>query len=253
MTIHGAKGLEFPVVFVPECDVIRRNTFSYVQWRRDEGISATLSVDMDEDTRRRRPGFYSYLARRDEAEEAAEYKRLFYVAATRAADKLYLSGAVANRGESWMAMARDALEDGAWTGVEVRDPVPVDMDGIAKRRKPPFVTPPSEAVEREVASPLVDRPTVVPMRSSTPVTALEVVERVFYSGPGLGLIRGSAGPRRHRALVRHRPASRPGRDGAPDGRCAVGGGRVSPVCRGERDAGLAGRHCPGGDSASSRH
>ena len=190
MTIHGAKGLEFPIVFVPECDVTRRNSFSYVQWRRDEGISATLSVDMDEDTRRRRPGFYSYLARRDEAEEAAEYKRLFYVAATRAADKLYLSGAVANRGESWMAMARDALEDGAWTGVEVRDPVPVDMDGIAKRRKPPFVTPPREAVEREVTSPLVDRPTVVPMRSSTPVTALEVVERVFYSGPGLGLIRG---------------------------------------------------------------
>ena len=80
LTIHGAKGLEFPVVFVPECDVTRRGTYDFVQWRRDAGISATLSPDLDADNNRRRPGFYSYLMKRDTEEDAAEYKRLFYVA-----------------------------------------------------------------------------------------------------------------------------------------------------------------------------
>ena len=136
MTIHGAKGLEFPVVFVPECDANRRNSYNYVQWRREEGISATLSADVDQDNRRRRPGFYSYLVERDKVEEAAEYKRLFYVAATRAAGMLYLSGAASKKGESWMAMAQQAAELGAWPGVEVRPPMPVDLKAMAKRRRP---------------------------------------------------------------------------------------------------------------------
>ena len=193
MTIHGAKGLEFPVVFVPECDANRRNSYNYVQWRREEGISATLSVNVDEDNRRRRPGFYSYLVGQDKVEEEAEYKRLFYVAATRASDMLFLSGAASRRGQSWMSMAQDAVEAGAWPGVEVRPPVPVDLKAMAKRRRPTFVTPPKEAEEEKVTSPLVGRPAVVPMRSSTPVTALERHEGFFgfrRNGAGLGLARG---------------------------------------------------------------
>ena len=202
MTIHGAKGLEFPVVFVPECDANRRNSYDYVQWRREEGISATLSADVDQDNRRRRPGFYSYLVERDKVEEAAEYKRLFYVAATRAADMLYLSGAASKKGESWMAMAQQAAESGAWPGVEVRPPMPVDLKAMAKRRRPTFVTPPNEADEEEVTSPLVGRPAVVPMRSSTPVTALEKHEGFFgfaRNGAGLGLARGQLA---HQAIER---------------------------------------------------
>ena len=193
MTIHGAKGLEFSVVFVPECDANRRNSYDYVQWRREEGISATLSADVDQDNRRRRPGFYSYLVERDKVEEAAEYKRLFYVASTRAADMLYLSGAASKKGESWMAMAQQAAESGAWPGVEVRPPMPVDLKARAKRRRPPFVSPPQEADEEEFTSPLVGRPAVVPIRSSTPVTALERHEGFFgfvRNGTGLGLARG---------------------------------------------------------------
>ncbi len=194
LTIHGAKGLEFPVVFVPECDTNRRNSYDFVQWRRDAGITATLSPDLDTDNGRRRPGFYSYLTKRDTEEDAAEYKRLFYVAATRAADMLYLSGVETKSGESWMSMAQDALNADAWPGVEVRPTIPVDMSRIAKRPNQSFLSLPDEADEQEVTSPYVGRPPVVPMRSSTPVTALETSKEFqgFANyGPGLGLARGN--------------------------------------------------------------
>ncbi len=193
LTIHGAKGLEFPVVLVPECDVSPRNSYDTVRWRRHEGISATLSPDLESDDKRRRPGFYSLLEQHDKVEEAAEYKRLFYVAATRAADKLYLSGAATKSGESWMSMARDALKANAWPGVEVRPPIPVDTSRISSRHRRPFLSPPDEADESVETSGYVDRPSVIPMRSSTPATALETREKspaFARYGPGLGLARG---------------------------------------------------------------
>ena len=90
-------------------------------------------------------------------------------------------------------MALQAAESGAWPGVEIRPPLPVDLSALAKRRRPTFVTPPEEADEAEVTSQLVGRPSVVPMRSSTPVTALERHEGFFgfgRNGAGLGLARG---------------------------------------------------------------
>ena len=193
MTVHGAKGLEFPIVFVPEAHLQSRQTYDHVRWR-DEGISPTLNQELGSGDGRRRPGFYDYLLRRDQAEEAAEHKRLFYVAATRAADTLYVSGNEGGSGDGWLASAVEALGAGASDAVEIRDPLPVDVRDIARRPAPASVAPPPEDREQDVMPALVARPRVIPLRSSTPVTALRAPSPAgafARHGDGLGITRGN--------------------------------------------------------------
>ena len=200
LTVHGAKGLQFPIVFVPEAHLKSRVSYADpVRWRTGEGISITRAkkVGSDED-RRGRPGFFSYLLQQEEAEEAAEHKRLFYVAATRAADALYIIGDDSARGDGWLAAAQSAL-GAAREGVEVRSPVPVDLEALTHREAEPVQVPP-ENEEEEFMAPLVARPPVIPLRSSTPVTSLRLEEPSrsdFHHGDGLGLVRGSLA---HRAI-----------------------------------------------------
>ena len=194
LTVHGAKGLQFPVVFVPEAHLPSRVSYDAVRWRTGEGISLTLEKEVGSDeTSRRRPGFYSYLVEQDKAEETAEHKRLFYVAATRAADVLYITGDQANSGDGWLTAALSAL-GAAPGGVEVRSPIPVDLEAIADRVPPKPVQVPPEDEEEDFMAPLVARPPVIPLRSSTPVTSLRLEEAsrsYFHHGDGLGLVRGS--------------------------------------------------------------
>ena len=194
LTIHGAKGLQFPIVFVPEAHLPSREAYDPVRWRAEEGISLTLARQVGSTGGRRRPGFYTYLLKRDQAEEAAEHKRLFYVAATRAADALYLSGDEASSDDGWLASARNALGTAALGGVEVRPPLPVDLDAVSRRPIPTTVKAPPEDQEEDIIPALMARPRVIPLRSSTPVTALRAraPARAFgQHGDGLGLVRGS--------------------------------------------------------------
>ena len=193
LTVHGAKGLQFPIVFVPEAHLPSHVTYDAVRWRTGEGISITRAkkVGSDED-RRGRPGSYSHLLQQDEAEEAAEHKRLFYVAATRAADALYITGDDSTRSDAWLTAARSALGEAAG-GVEIRSPIPVDLGAIADRVPPKSVQVPPEDEEEDFVAPLAARPPVIPLRSSTPVTSLRLEEPSrsdFHHGDGLGLVRG---------------------------------------------------------------
>lgn len=194
LTVHSAKGLEFPIVFVPEGHVGPHRSYESVRWRSEEGISVTLSQEVGEAGSRRRPGFYSYLMERDQAEEAAEHKRLFYVAATRAADLLYISGDDGEKDGSWLNAAQLALESAPTDGVEIRPPLPVDLDAIARLSAPGRVRLPAESEEEDYLPPLVARPRVIPLRSSTPVTALQTpvpAHAYGHHGDGMGLVRGS--------------------------------------------------------------
>jgi ATP-dependent helicase/nuclease subunit A len=99
MTIHKSKGLEFPVVFIPECQSTIRpgRSGETVFFSEDWGLSFKLPGAEElpgEDIKN-----YFYLLQRDDEKQkaAAELRRLLYVAMTRAESRLFLSAVLPSR------------------------------------------------------------------------------------------------------------------------------------------------------------
>ncbi len=120
MTIHQAKGLEFPLVVVPDLDrnLVQRTPPAAF----DAELGPLVSYALDEDERPT-TGMTLYMAR-ERAAELEERKRLLYVACTRAADHLILSSSLESCDEpasDWMKLlaARFNLSTG-----ELREPLP---------------------------------------------------------------------------------------------------------------------------------
>ncbi len=153
----------------------------------------------EDDTSRPTPGFYGYLRERDQLEDEAEHRRLFYVAATRAADYLYISGDDADK-DGWLQAALAVCAGGAVESVESRDPLPVDPEARARRSAPRQLRLTDEGDEVDYVAPLLARPPVIPVRASTPVTALRApadAPAYVSRGDGHGALRGSVV---HRAI-----------------------------------------------------
>ncbi|RJQ43717.1 MAG: hypothetical protein C4538_11585 [Nitrospiraceae bacterium] len=122
MTVHAAKGLEFPIVFVP-------------------GIEEPLSAKTSDSLMYERGGRFFYKSipeasiRRDdddfliqEAKEEEEQKRLFYVAVTRAAEGLFLVGTWNDKERNFLSFLKKGL------GLEKREGTFImesDLLGIA--------------------------------------------------------------------------------------------------------------------------
>ncbi|MEE9436252.1 MAG: UvrD-helicase domain-containing protein [Candidatus Adiutricales bacterium] len=104
MTIHQSKGLEFPIVFVPDIGNLAPS-------RRGEplvfgpGSGFGIAFNDPETGRRMKPKDYLKFEQEDKARDTAEHARLFYVAATRAKDYLVFSGnpSRSSRRNSWRA------------------------------------------------------------------------------------------------------------------------------------------------------
>jgi ATP-dependent helicase/nuclease subunit A len=109
LSVHQAKGLEWPIVFVPDLGARPRSDA-----RRaflDEG--GRLCAMRFDPPREEFVETASVRAAR-EAErraQAAESRRLLYVALTRARDRLVLSGEAPAGGESWRALVESALAE----------------------------------------------------------------------------------------------------------------------------------------------
>lgn len=138
MTVHGSKGLEFPVVFVP--NLSKGIPVEKLPFRYDvrEGLSVTFTAENEEDLlaepiKMTSPNFESIHAlSTDQAVE--ESKRLFYVALTRARDLLILSSKDKGYKNTWYSWLEEAISNSELLAnlVQVKDGIPeqkVNIEG----------------------------------------------------------------------------------------------------------------------------
>lgn len=108
MTVHASKGLEAPVVFLPDCGQTPAAQ-KLPKWHWDEAEGTFLYLP-----RKPRSGIAleAYALARQKQQE--EYKRLLYVALTRAANRLYVAGWESDKAQgedpSWHVLTCRALE-----------------------------------------------------------------------------------------------------------------------------------------------
>jgi len=105
LTVHGAKGLEAPVVFLPDTMQLP-NTPDSLLWTELDGLPIWCP--------RRDLALPVYVAEKRalRARQLQEYRRLLYVAMSRARDRLYICGWQTRdtpREDSWYALCRAGL------------------------------------------------------------------------------------------------------------------------------------------------
>ena len=98
MTIHAAKGKEFPIVILP---CLNRKGRTDTEPFIDETFGIGFSpLKPDDGYRKTEPSIIAHMKNRSREKEVAEKKRLFYVGTTRAEDRLVLSGTLSDKGEA---------------------------------------------------------------------------------------------------------------------------------------------------------
>ncbi len=125
MTAHGAKGLQAPLVILADAtgDPEARPR-AMTEWQAEEGVTLPVFRPRKE----QRSGAIAAAIETADARELAEHWRLFYVAATRAEERLEIAGSLGPRSKgvppasSWYAVADAAL---AGLGVAEREEHPV--------------------------------------------------------------------------------------------------------------------------------
>ncbi|RXI98370.1 hypothetical protein DS745_18775 [Anaerobacillus alkaliphilus] len=113
MTVHASKGLEFPIVFLPDLAKGPKGDSGSIRFDKDVRLALQYKKEVDplkSPEEKSSPSFKTIKSRsKDQAIEEA--KRLFYVAVTRARDYLVLSTVAKNKSDSWYDMLTRALEE----------------------------------------------------------------------------------------------------------------------------------------------
>ncbi|KAF0956757.1 MULTISPECIES: UvrD-helicase domain-containing protein [Rhodococcus] len=121
MTMHAAKGLQFPMVVLAGMSGGFRNTAEAALWDTDGQLHVHLSKNV------KSPGFRTVSAT-ETAHTRAERVRLLYVACTRAESFLAVSGYQPPRGEGWGTILAQGIDGMPNTTPELVDPTAPDTD-----------------------------------------------------------------------------------------------------------------------------
>ncbi|MDE0203368.1 MAG: double-strand break repair helicase AddA [Rhodospirillaceae bacterium] len=157
MTVHGAKGLEAPVVFLP--DTMRkprgRDPLVWLEEEREDSGVGTVEGLLFPGRADREDLVTSAARDRARAAQEEEYRRLLYVAMTRAEDRLYVCG-WQGRGtlpeDCWYALVRSGM-----AGLKGVQPLATpDGTGLvyAEPQTAPLPSPVEPAPEDEALPPL---------------------------------------------------------------------------------------------------
>jgi len=109
MTIHAAKGLEFPVVFVSALHRMPDRRRPVIAVSGDQGLGVKWRNPVT--GQGCSDPVHSELMRQIEMKEKAEENRLLYVAMTRAQDRLILSYAERKRSSPWQKLAESVVPE----------------------------------------------------------------------------------------------------------------------------------------------
>lgn len=100
MSIHKAKGLEFPIVVIADTSQPRRSAESPpIRVHRTLGMATRVTTDTGEPAN---PALYDLIREEDSKRAEAESARILYVALTRARDYLLVAGKPEKMKNSWM-------------------------------------------------------------------------------------------------------------------------------------------------------
>ncbi|MGE0213652.1 MAG: double-strand break repair helicase AddA [Parvibaculaceae bacterium] len=226
MTVHGAKGLEAPVVILPDtCDP--------PSGRDDAPVLMEGEVPVWRLKTAHEPRRVTALREAHHRKAHEEYNRLLYVAMTRAKDRLYVCGALAKEEpdrDCWHTLVLDALKpraremrgtDGTLAGWRIEGSgIAADIAPDLPERAPPAAALPGWALESAPFE--ADAPRwAAPSHLSGPEAEAEPEEAV--SSP---LAAGGTARRFRRGLIIHRLLQTLP-DRAPDARAPAGAAWLS--------------------------
>ena len=191
VTVHGAKGLEAPIVFLPDTmQVPSANTGPQLLWHEPGDGRAIPYWSPRADVR---PALCGNLGAANHAATLREYRRLLYVALTRARDRLYIGGWRGKRSPAaghWYGLVEAGML--SLNAQEIPDPdgrnrLRLDYAGTGR------AAPQAEKKQTQVAQPLPEWARRLPPAEPRPFVPL-TPSRIEFPGAAEPAVRSPATP-----------------------------------------------------------